>query len=153
MDINYLQKLDLLLKVANKNSAGTNYKIVFGLNGQTYTGDFFVEVSDSKATLLEFDCKCEISKSKIGFKQGTGIYDIHVSDEMDCISYQNEHITAPSAYLQLLKSKFDIDNLELSKKIPPYIFNVKNLTSNIVLPFFELDNNTQFDFISIIPEK
>lgn len=153
MKIEYLQKLDLILKVANAQSNNNIYKLAFGINGETYSGDFFIEIIDSKATTLQFDKHGEFTKTQVGLKNGNEILNIHVSDEMDMISFQNKKLTASSAYLQLIKSMFNIDNLELTENVLPYIYNVKGVSNNVKLDFIELDNDTHFDFISLIKEN
>lgn len=153
MKIEYLQKLDLILKVANEQSNNNIYKLAFGMNGETYTGDFFIEVIDSKATTIEFDKRGRFTRTKVGFKEGNGLFNIHVSDEMDIISAQNQILTSSCAYLQLIKTMFNIDNLELTENVLPYIYNVKGISNNVKLDFIEIDSDAHFDFISLIKEN
>ncbi|PTI18101.1 hypothetical protein, partial [Staphylococcus xylosus] len=48
MDITYLQKLDFLLKKINSHSKSKEFKIVFSIKNELYTGDFIPTIRNNK---------------------------------------------------------------------------------------------------------
>lgn len=57
-----------------------------------------------------------------------------------------------SDYFRLLEDTLKNYSFEFSQELPPIIYNVESLTQNLSLHFFRVDENINFDSISIISE-
>lgn len=162
MNLLELQKIDFFLKKANNYNHNTNnHRIVFGMNGNVYTGDFIPAINDSKVVLpnvlkFESDATKEIGlKNETEWEKiaGSSNVSFEFSDFYKLISrsFHNDQ----TYYLQLVIELFKKYPIEFEETLPNYIYNVKSFSSNpsIDLPIIHVDQNTQFNFISLIPEK
>lgn len=55
MDIKDLQKLDFLLKKINDRTQNVNYKVLFGLSNQFFTGDFIPKIQYTKVLIDDIE--------------------------------------------------------------------------------------------------
>ncbi|KTW21962.1 hypothetical protein NS341_08915 [Staphylococcus xylosus] len=161
MNIKDLQKLDFLLKKANKHSHNiVEHKIVFEMNGQIYTGDFIPEIDQMEVKLPdvsahESDRKksvalknknewMNISKSETNIFEYSDLYKvISRSDNENKISYFN--------LVDELSEKYPID---FEDPLPTYLYNPVNLSNSfpIDIKVMKISENTEFGFITIIPK-
>ncbi|EHJ08907.1 hypothetical protein [Staphylococcus simiae] len=159
MKIEYLQKLDFLLKKVNNHSQSKSYKILFGLNNKIYTGDFipkvtyenYIEYKDVDAynsdeyiliSLANINDWKEIANTKPGSNRSS------FGKLLDRSAYFSS-----SDYLQLLDITLKAYPIEFKEPLLPYIFNLKMLNGEIASDFIKVNENTEFDFVSIVPEN
>lgn len=163
MNLLELQKIDFLLKKANNHSHNVNpHQIVFSLNGKFYTGDFIPFIDENLNVLLpdvtSFD---KDSKKGIGLKNENewkqiGKYingDFDSSDFNKLVSLSSH--SDKSYYLQLVIEMYKKYPIEFEETLPSYIYNVKTFSSDpsIEFPIIHVDQNINFDFISLIPKN
>ncbi|OHR85357.1 hypothetical protein HMPREF3239_04100 [Staphylococcus sp. HMSC34C02] len=152
-----LQKLDFLLKKVNKRRESKSFKIIFSLNNDFFVGDFIPDIQQTSVklrdvtstdiddyNLINLDDE-EIWKKLFEYKY-TG-YDNHFEMLVDRSGFKNN-----SDYFRLLEDTLKNYPFEFSQDLPPIIYNVESLTQNLSLHFFRVDENINFDSISIISE-
>ncbi|MEX6261411.1 hypothetical protein AB6F19_04830 [Staphylococcus haemolyticus] len=152
-----LQKLDFLLKKVNKRRESKSFKIIFSLNNDFFVGDFIPDIQQTSVkqrdvtstdiddyNLINLDDE-EIWKKLFEYKY-TG-YDNHFEMLVDRSGFKNN-----SDYFRLLEDTLKNYPFEFSQDLPPIIYNVESLTQNLSLHFFRVDENINFDCISIISE-
>ncbi len=157
MNLDYLKKLELIIKTADykarlKSGVSKNYKIIFSLNGEVYTGEFFYDSFEDKAQYLEWSSTNQFKDIYVTFKEFTNNNRLFSSDEIETLATQSKNITEPSEYLKLIETLFDINKLELNNKVPNYLVKVKCLSNNLPITSLKLDENVNFDFVSLISE-
>lgn len=169
MKISELQKLDFLLKKMDETKNAKNFKISFELNGQLYSGDFIPELynlnsdnerfvqlkdvtnpEDDKYKYVKLtDCtpwfnlfKKEFSYDKFNGKSTIGYLERR-SNNFN--SYE---------YLQLLLVILEDDNFKFNfnEELPFYIYNVKSLTNPLPINFMKVNEDTEFEFVSLVPK-
>lgn len=152
-----LQELDFLLKKVNKRRESKSFKIIFSLNNDFFVGDFIPDIQQTSVklrdvtstdiddyNLINLDDE-EIWKKLFEYKY-TG-YDNHFEMLVDRSGFKNN-----SDYFRLLEDTLKNYPFEFSQDLPPIIYNVESLTQNLSLHFFRVDENINFDSISIISE-
>lgn len=55
-------------------------------------------------------------------------------------------------YLQLIDILINEYSFDFTHELPTYIYNVKSLTTQLPINFMKVDEDTEFDFISLVPE-
>lgn len=173
MDIKYLQKLDFLLKIINSIDGSHKYKLVFGFKGTTYEGDFipstdYITPKTWNFKIKELDLK-ELKDSNLNtlpkipytiiegendewksiWQNGKG--DLFKSDLGKL--HEASNILVDHEYLKLLNLMLDNHDIIFNNSLPPYIYNVKSFTSELPINFMKVDEDTEFDFVSLIPEN
>lgn len=152
-----LQKLDFLLKKINSRSDSVSYKIIFALNNDFFVGDFVPEIEKTSVrmkdvTAIEIDSytKIELKDKKNWnelFKNTSNYFEKYFDMLVDRSGFKNN-----SDYFRLLEYTLKNYPFEFSQDLPPIIYNVESLTQNLSLHFFRVDENINFDSISIISE-
>ncbi|MEN3089912.1 MAG: hypothetical protein ABC378_08865 [Staphylococcus pseudoxylosus] len=160
MDITYLQKLDFLLKKINSHSKSKEFKIVFSIKNELYTGDFIPTIRDNKVEFKDVSSLDSNDTINIGIKNfndwkkitdspdKNGIFD---SDYSKLI--KRSDFLQSVEYLKLLDEMLIKYPIELESALPPYIYNIKLLNNKSPITFMKIDEDTKFDFISIAPEN
>ncbi len=173
MNISELQKLDFLLKIINKVEGSFKYKLSFGFKGQAFIGDFVLNNTYLNPKTWNFKIK-EIDVESLKSKHLSDINEIPFkyiegsNDEWKAI-WQNINSNLFRSelgklfeasnkldsydYLKLLCEFLDIHFIIFDATLPSYIYNIKNLTTQLPINFIKVDENTEFDFISLIPEE
>ncbi|MEX6015002.1 hypothetical protein [Mammaliicoccus sciuri] len=162
MNLLELQKIDFLLKKANNHSHNDNpQQLIFSMNGIFYTGDFIPSIDNLKVVLSDVLTFESDTKKVIGLKNEnewkqiakSDISNFDFSDFKKLIS-RSSH-SDKTYYLQLVIEMSKKYPIEFEETLPNYIYNIKSLSSNpsIDLPIIYVEQNTQFDFISLIPQK
>lgn len=165
MNLLELQKLDFLLKFINIHQDSKNYKLVFGLNNQIFTGDFIPELY-SDDNNITYKVKL---KDNQNFNNDVYNY-ISITNDSIFTELRNVHAGYNKSVKTLLinRSKnnneqeyFDLlfsnyKNLEkrfdFCEQLPTYIYNVKNLSIELPISFLKVDSFEKFDFVSLISE-
>lgn len=172
MNITYLQKLDFLLKIINAIDESNKYKLAFGFKGTAYTGDFIpsndyiqpktwnfkikeIDIKTLKTSHLKtlsetpyIDIKGENSEWTSIWQCGNG--NLFKSD-LGKLKEASKKLV-DSDYLKLLNAMLNSHDIIFSDELPPYIYNVKNLTNPLPINFMKVDEDTEFDFVSLVPE-
>lgn len=166
MNITYLQKLDFLLKIVNAYEDSKSYKIIFGFKGQTFKGDFVpnnthinVKLRQFKIKLLDINNLDEENKFKIvdsSNSEWKSLWTHHSGDlfqtDLGTLFTFSSELDA-NDYLLLLDEILEAHPVEFNPSLPTYIYNVKSLATQLPINFMKIDENTKFDFISIVPEN
>lgn len=157
MKLGELQKLDFLLKKINSRTDSVSYRIAFALNKDFFTGDFVPEIEKSSVkitdvTSIETNSYTNIELedtenwSKL-FENTSNYFEKYFDMLVDRSGFKNS-----SDYFRLLEDTLKNYSFEFSQELPPIIYNVESLTQNLSLHFFRVDENINFDSISIISE-
>ena len=154
LKINQIQFLDFLLKrIQSKegNFLNNNEKlsIVIDINGALWTGDF-INYSNFKIKNITLDYEGDFSTSEITF---SSFIDTSNRKFFDFFNFNNKlhNIDKSNLYLLLNElfealNKVDCSNL----KADSIIFNAENLTSNCKLPFIRINDDIEYDVVSLI---
>ncbi|MDW4220636.1 hypothetical protein QI239_06455 [Staphylococcus saprophyticus] len=161
MNITYLQKLDFLLKNLESRADVKKYKIYFGLNNQVYTGEFIQGVNKSaaiKKDVTNFNCDVFNYVNLEDRKAWKKLFEVHNDlfnpDYTDFEFVRSRsNILKSHEYLQLLDVILGKYLISLEDGLLPYIYNVKNLTIESPINFMKVDEDTDFDFVSLLPEN
>lgn len=172
MDIKYLQKLDFLLKIINSIDGSHKYKLVFGFKGTTYVGDFipstdYITPKTWNFKIKELDLETlkdtnlkvlqeipytiiegENDDWKSIWQNGKG--DFFKSDLGKLNEASNQLVDVD--YLKLLNTMLDNHDIIFNDSLLPYIYNVKNLINELPINFIKVDEDAEFDFVSLIPK-
>ncbi|MDW3867083.1 hypothetical protein ACO1B2_08205 [Staphylococcus saprophyticus] len=160
MNIRELQKLDFLLKKINSHSKSKEFNIVFSINNELYTGDFIPTIIDNKVQLKDVSSLDSSDTINIDIKNfddwvkitdspdKNGIFD---SDYTKLIKRSN--FLQSSEYLRLLDEMLIKYPIEFENPLPTYIYNIKLLNNKLPINFMKIDEDTQFDFVSLVPEN
>ncbi|WP_404340593.1 hypothetical protein [Staphylococcus equorum] len=160
MNIRELQKLDFLLKHLESRADVKKYNISFGLNNQVYTGEFvqnhsntavkIKDVTNYNSDVFEYiNLKDQVAWSKL-FKIHNDLIDPESTD-FETVRLRSNTLKSQE-YLQLLDVILDKYLICFEDVLPPYIYNVRNLNNKLPISFMKIDKNTEFDFISLMPE-
>ncbi|MDW4211166.1 hypothetical protein QI209_09150 [Staphylococcus saprophyticus] len=171
MKISELQKLDFLLQIVNAHSDSKEFKLVFGLKGNTYSGNFVPDLKTDFALrrfyikLLDLsglsDLHEESYEESFKYINVTNnewkSFTTHYSGELGktdlgiLIKASNRLLSVD--YLRLLDEILETYNIEFNDTLPPYIYNVKSLTTQLPINFMKVDKDTDFDFISLVSQN
>lgn len=158
MDIKYLQQLDFLLKKVNNHNDSRNFKIVFELNGEIYSGDFVREIYSNKVryknvSAYDVDQNKEIGlKNWNDWKQISNGTDWQESDYVKLVK-RSKFFKEHHQYLMLLEEITDKYPVEFEEELPSYIYNLERLNGdNPQINFIKVTDNINFGFISLVPQ-
>ncbi|MCE4994729.1 hypothetical protein [Staphylococcus xylosus] len=172
MKITYLQKLDFLLKIINAIDKSNKYKLAFGFKGTTYVGDFipstdYITPKTWNFKIKELDLK-KLKDNSIKASQKipytiiegenddwksiwqNGKGDLFRSDLGKLNEASNQLVDVD--YLKLLNTMLDNHDVIFNDSLLPYIYNVKNLINESPINFMKVDEDAEFDFVSLILE-
>lgn len=162
MNLLELQKIDYFLKKANNHSQNFNpHQIVFSLNGNYYTGDFIHKINHMNVVVPVFDTlesdsvrEIELKNLSAWLKISKSKTDVFTDSDFNKLISRSSHEN-PSYYLQLVIEMYKKYPIEFEETLPSYIYNVKTFSSDpsIEFPIIHVEQNIEFDFISLIPEK
>ncbi|AMW23475.1 hypothetical protein AV904_05785 [Staphylococcus haemolyticus] len=152
-----LQKLDFLLKKVNKRRESKSFKIIFSLNNDFFVGDFIPDIQQTSVKLRDvtstdiedhtlFDLDDEKEWKKM-FESSHGAYGSYFEMLIDRSNFKNF-----TDYFRLLENTLEEYSFKFAQDLPPIIYNVESVTQNLGLHFFRVDENINFDSISIISE-
>lgn len=153
MKIKELQKLDLVLNLAHSNNYMSKHIISFGLNGSSYSGDFLPNF-----TKVEEGRQEHVINLVRGYNTTKEVSLMELSNWSDiCKLLKNKFNTNSSynsfEYLQLIDILINEYSFDFTHELPTYIYNVKNLNTDSPINFMKVDKDTEFDFVSLIPEN
>ena len=171
MKISELQQLDFLLQIVNAHSDSKEFKLVFGLKGNTYSGNFvpslktdfnfrrfyikllnLSDLADLHEESYEESFKY-INVKNSEWKQFTTHHSGELGKTDLGILIKASSRLSSVDYLRLLDKTSVYYNIEFSETIPPYIYNVNNLVDKLPINFMKVNEDTKFDFVSLVPEK
>ncbi|MEX2957011.1 hypothetical protein AB4M78_11310 [Staphylococcus pasteuri] len=159
MKIEYLQKLDFLLKKVNNHNKSKNYKLLFGMNNKIYTGDFIPKITyENFIEYKDVDAYDPEDYSLVGidnFDEWKTIANIKPNSNKSSLGKLIDRSSSlvPSDYFQLLDLTLQNYPIEFEKPLLPYIYNLREIPGKHKFYFVKLDENIEFDFISIVPEN
>lgn len=164
MKISELQKLDFLLKRVNEEKDSENYRIVFGLNNQIYVGDFvpkIVNIENTNERNIEIKDVTSFESDTNRYINLTNLdnwFALSKRDNAHGVSRMNLLISTSNNsksqdYFSLLNYTLESYEFDFDNELPHYIYNVKGLATQLPINFMKIDENTKFDFISIVPEN
>ncbi len=154
LKINQIQFLDFVLKrIQSKegNFLNNNGKlsIVIDINGALWTGDF-INYSNFKIKNVTLDYDGDFSTSEIAFSSFVNKSNIDFFEHF----YFNKklyNIDKSNLYLLLNELFETLNKVDCSKlKADSIIFNAENLNSNFKLPFICINDDIEYDVVSLI---
>lgn len=166
MKIKELQRLDYLLKRVNEESESKNYKIVTNINNKFYKVDFVPEIvnfnnTNERSVLIrntELNLIEEYNKYlTVDLKDLGPWYDIFKKNLITNYSNisllsQRSNEFEPYAYYESLIKVLNKHQFDFSQDLPLYVYNLKSLSDDEQFSFFPIELDTEFDFVSLVPE-
>lgn len=163
MKIKDLQKLDFLLKRINDDSRSKNFKLVFGLNAQTFSGDLIPKVkrvsNSSEYQICFKDLKAYENdvETYINLKNVDDWSSLSTKKQNEFYSKIETLIRRSNTlnsfeYNFLLNETINNISIDFDDSLPLYIYNIESLTTQLPINFMKVNKDTEFDFVSLVPE-
>lgn len=145
LNLRQIQILDFLLQRLNKYHSYTNNELhlVIKINNSLWKGN-----------LINFN-SYNISEYYIDFDNCIEYKEIGIKDLVTLPSDFNgnrySNVKIDSLYLLLIELTNIVKNIDTSTiNLNPFLYNAVNLETNVSLPFLYLDNNDEFEVVSIV---
>ncbi|OEK55474.1 hypothetical protein ASS95_01575 [Staphylococcus equorum] len=158
MDIKDLQKLDFLLKKINDRTQNVNYKVLFGLNNQFFTGDFIPKIQYTKVLIDDIE-SLDNHETEINWIPNDSWKELFTStnDIVNTSDFSKLLKKADNQQSKELLRLLDVTikkyNFDFDQELPNHIYNLTELNNTYRLDFIKISPKYQFDFISVVPEK
>ncbi|MDW3954653.1 hypothetical protein QI305_05145 [Staphylococcus saprophyticus] len=164
MNITELQRLDFLLKRVNEENDSESYKIVIQMNNEFYSCNFIPNIQKLDNTNERKVAFRDFTKNEGDHFTYIDLEDLgtwfkvferpHGSEHSDFNLLKKRSVEYESAaYYTYLLNRLNNHDFKFAEELPPYIYNLKSLTSDFKLDFIKINKNTQFEVISLIPEN
>ncbi|MCD8878098.1 hypothetical protein [Staphylococcus kloosii] len=162
MNVKDLQKLDFLLKKANIHSHNiVEYKIVFGMHGQVYTGDFIPKIEGKQVKLPDVFTYGNDSEIPVSIKNEQEWSQIaqtenQIFEDSDLYKMINRSDNDnPFRYFFLVDELLEKYPIEFDTHIPSYLYNPKNLSNEfpIEIKIMKLSDELDIEFLTIVPSS